>query len=233
MDEAQSYQFGSSFPLGKFVPIIVKSAIKNRPSTGKISPLVTDVIFPGSSTVILTLGTRPFASFTFTHMTGWIFGNKAACSLFGNGGCVSFCGYMRNNFQSELFTTTKAYPSMISDCGGKNLTSMDMELAALNDFEAGCIGKLIAALTDSMWKCKKYSRESGNPVPIPKSSAIMEGMLPEKVNVADFDPQLVVLLRSACVTPKSGAPAGFWLVRVVGGGMLASQPLPAAAMACR
>jgi transposase len=41
-----------------------------------------------------------------------------------------------------------------------------------------------------------------------------------------------VLLRSACVTPKSGAPVGFRQVRVAERWILASHPLPAAAMAC-
>jgi hypothetical protein len=44
--------------------------------------------------------------------------------------------------------------------------------------------------------------------------------------------KLFVLLRSACVTAKSGVPPGFRQVHVAERGILASHPLPAAAMAC-
>ena len=178
-----------------------------------------DVNLPGSCMLIFTPATASFGPVTTTLITGlsWIFDRNSACSLLGNGGCGSFCGYMRNNFQRELFTTTKAYPSKISDCGGKNLTSMEMNCAALRDFEADCCGKFIAALTDSMWKFKKYSRESGNPVPMPKSSEIMDGidddktvfgLLPHNVAVDIFDPQFVESgIESHCV--KSGKTLPF------------------------
>ena len=211
-EETQIYQFASNFPLGTFVPTIVQSAQKNPPpSNGTISPLVNEINLPGSVVLIFTPATASLEPDTVTRITGWIFGSNAASSLFGNGSCESFCGYMRNNFQSELFTTTKTEPPKISDCGGKNLTSREMKLAAPKDFEADCSGKLIAALTDSMWKFKKYSRKSGNPVPLPKSSEIMYGIdcntlfwpLPHNFSVADFDPQFVDIgIESHCV--KSG-----------------------------
>jgi len=214
--ESQIYQFGSNLPLGTFVPIIVKYDLKTPPpSTSKTSPLVMFLNWPGSTTLILTQASEFVAPLISIRMTGWIGGNIAASSLLGNGGCVLFCGYMRNNFQSELFMTTKAYPSKTSDCGGKNSTSMEMKLAAPKDFEADCIGKRIAALTDSMWKFKKYSRESGNPTPFPKSSEIMDGIdcktsfgvLAHKAAVAVFEPQLVeVGIESHCVKSGNSLP---------------------------
>jgi|SRR5665213_457968 len=202
-----------------FVPVIAKSAGKNVAVTGKISPLVSDVILPGSCTLIFTPATASFWPVTTHFINGLrgIFDRISDCSLFGNCGRVSFCGYMRNNFQRLLFTTTKAYPSRISDCGGKNFTSMEIKFAALKVFEAGCAGKFIAALTDSIRKFKKYSRKSGFPFPMPKSSAIIVGIdddktllgaFPQNVNVACFDPQLVESgIESHCV--KSGKTLPF------------------------
>jgi len=46
--ESQIYQFGSSFPLGTFVPTIVHSDQKNPPpSNGTISPFEIEVNLPG------------------------------------------------------------------------------------------------------------------------------------------------------------------------------------------
>ena len=212
-EEFQIYQFGSNFPLGTFVPTIVQSAMKNPASTEIISPLVIEITLPGSCTLIFTPATASLEPLTTHCINGWrgVFDSISACSLLGNGSCGSFCGYMRNNFQRELFTTTKAYPSKISDCGGKNFTSMEIKLAALIDFEAGCDGKFIAALTDSMRKFKKYSRKSGYPDPMPKSSATIvgideigaDGAFADNIAVAFFEPQLVESgIESHCV--KSG-----------------------------